>query len=98
MSNSRWKLFKLKFLEEWSGFEGCNSVDEMVKIFDNNINEALDEVAPYNLSCFFLHFFPIYAGIGTKCVESEIYYKKYTKKSLSFSRVRLGGLEQLSFK
>ena len=58
MSNSKWKLVKLKFSEEWSGLEGCNSVDQIVKIFNNNINEALDEVAPYNLSWFFYIFFP----------------------------------------
>ena len=31
---------------EWSGLEECSSVDEMVEIFTNNINESLDEVAP----------------------------------------------------
>ena len=32
--------------QDWSEIEHCESVDEMVKVFQENINEALDQIAP----------------------------------------------------
>ena len=33
-------------MQDWSGLENCESMDEMVDIFSININNALDKVAP----------------------------------------------------
>ena len=33
--------------KNWKNLTNCNNVDEMVDIFSNNLNEALDEVAPF---------------------------------------------------
>ena len=32
---------------DWSSIDDCNNVDDMVKVFSLNINEALDDIAPY---------------------------------------------------
>ena len=32
--------------KDWTPISSCNNVDEMVEVYQKNINEALNEVAP----------------------------------------------------